>query len=44
MTLFPYKRGKCLVWDATVTETLAPSNIIMSAMHAGNAASEAENL
>ena len=42
MTLFPFKRGKCLVWDATVTDTYAASNIFDSATEVGSAALKAE--
>ena len=42
MTLFPFKRGKCLVWDATVTDTYAASNIFESAIRVGSAALKAE--
>ena len=42
MTLFQYKSGKCLVLEATVTDTFALSNIMESAMRAGAAALRAE--
>ena len=42
MTLFPFKRGKCLVWDATVTDTYAASNIFESPIRVGSAALKAE--
>ena len=37
----PWSRGKCLMWDATVTDTLAPSNLQISSRTAGAAASKA---
>ena len=42
MTLIPWKQGRCLVWDATVPDTLAPSHVIESAKAAGSAANKAE--
>ena len=27
MTLYPFKEGRCLVWDVTVVDTLATSHI-----------------
>lgn len=44
MTVMPWKYGKCLVWDATCTDTVAPSHIQGSAAAAGTAAAAAENL
>ena len=43
LTTFPYAEGKCLVWDATCTDTFAASIISASAAQAGAAASAAEN-
>lgn len=40
MTLIPWSRGKTLIWDATCTDTLAPSNIKLSAKESGKAAEE----
>ena len=44
MTMIPWKRGRCLVWDATVPDTLAPSHVPESAKCAGSAAQKAENI
>ena len=40
LTLVPWSRGKMLTWDATVTDTLAPSNLPVS-MYTSGAAAEA---
>ena len=37
-TLVPWARGKCLVWDVTVADTLAPSHVTASMAAAGAAA------
>ena len=42
LTLFPFKSGKALVWDATCTDTFAPGNIVSSAVDPGAAARSAE--
>ena len=42
MTVFPFKNGKPLLWDATCTDTFAATNIINCALHAGYAANHAE--
>jgi len=42
MTLFQYSRGKCLVWDFTCRDTLAPSHLSRSKSEAGRVAIEAE--
>ena len=44
VTLFPFSRGKCLVWDATVADTFAKTNVLNSAVLAASAAEEAEDL
>ena len=41
-TLVPWSRGRCLLWDATCPDTLAPSYIRRSATTAGSAAALAE--
>ena len=43
VTLVPWARGRCLLWDATCPDTLAPSHITRSAAEAGSAAREAES-
>ncbi|OQV12531.1 hypothetical protein BV898_13175 [Hypsibius exemplaris] len=42
MTMTPFRHGKALLWDATVSNTLALSHILGSTAEAGRAASEAE--
>ena len=42
LTLVPWKMGRCMIWDATVRDTLASSYLSMSAASAGSAANEAE--
>ena len=42
MTLIQYKRGRCLVWDFTCRDTLAPSHLAKSLAGAGTLAVEAE--
>jgi len=41
VTLIPYSLGKCLAWDVTVTDTLAPSYVGLSVSSAGSAAERA---
>uniref|UniRef100_A0A8D9A2M9 Uncharacterized protein n=1 Tax=Cacopsylla melanoneura TaxID=428564 RepID=A0A8D9A2M9_9HEMI len=38
MSIIPWKNGKCMVWDATCTDTLAPSNIKLASKEAGSVA------
>lgn len=40
ISLIPWTRGKTLVWDATCTDTFAPSNLKYSTRMAGRAAEE----
>ena len=42
LTLFPYRGGMCLVWDATCTDTFADSAVIQAALEPGAAACAAE--
>jgi len=42
VTLVPWARGRCLLWDFTCPDTMAPSYINKSSLAAGSAASEAE--
>ncbi|XP_052759361.1 uncharacterized protein LOC128202586 [Galleria mellonella] len=42
VTLVPWKMGKCLVWDATCVDTLAPSHLSKSSSCSGAAAVIAE--
>lgn len=44
VTLIPWKNGQCLVWDATCTDTVAPSHVIGSSRSVGFAANLAEQL
>ena len=41
-TLVPWLRGRCLLWDATCPDTLAPSHLHQSAAASGAAAALAE--
>src|SRR5436190_19590713 len=41
-TLVPWRLGKCMAWDATVVDTLAPSHVVNSASEAGYSARLAE--
>lgn len=41
MTLTPWSKGSCLVWDATCVDTLAASYINMTKVKAGRAAEQA---
>lgn len=40
ITLIPWTKGSALIWDATCTDTLAPSNIRFSSRKAGRAADD----
>ena len=42
MTLFPWKKGRCLVWDYTCRDTLAPSHLAISSEEAAKVANNAE--
>ena len=42
VTLVPWKRGRCLAWDATCPNTFAQSHIQASSSQAGSAAATAE--
>ena len=42
ITVFPFSRGRSLVWDCTCVDTFAESHLINSAIGAGVAAGEAE--
>ena len=44
MTIFPWKKGKCLVWDFTCSDTLAPSHISISSNQVAKVAENAKNL
>ena len=44
MTLIPWARGRCMAWDVTVPDTLAPSHIQATKASAGFAASSSEAL
>jgi hypothetical protein len=43
VTLVPWSRGKCLVWDATCTDTLCKSNVSSTSRTPGAAAAKSEN-
>ena len=38
ITVYPYSRGRCLIWDATCVNTFASSNLIRAALAAGSVA------
>ena len=42
LTLIPFSKGRALVWDATVTDSLSPSLVGHGASRAGTAATRAE--
>ena len=42
ITVYPYSRGRCLIWDATCVITFASSNLIRAALAAGSVADAAE--
>lgn len=44
MTLIPWSKGQCIVWDATCVDTLAKSYIDFSKSRAGYAAERAANM
>ena len=41
-TVYPYSRGRCLIWDATSVNTFASSNLIRAALADGSVADAAE--
>ena len=43
MSQYPWKTGKCLLWDFTCGDSLAPSHVQQTANDPGKVASEAEN-
>ena len=43
MTIFPWKKGRCLVWDFTCSDTLAPSHIASSSKEVSKIAENKEN-
>ena len=43
MTLFPWKKGKIMVWDYTCSDTLAQSYIQAASKNAGKVAEDAES-
>jgi hypothetical protein len=42
VTLIPWSRGRCMTWDVTVVDTVAPSHVSDSALRACSAAAKAE--
>ena len=44
VTLVPWSRGRCLMWDATCPDTLAPSHVGRSSVMAGATAEQAESV
>ena len=43
LTLVPWSKGKCLLWDATCADTMADSYLSSTSRNAGSAALRAEN-
>jgi hypothetical protein len=43
-TLIPWAGGRCLAWDVTVPDTLAPSHLLASSLTAGAAAESSDRL
>ena len=43
MTIFPWKKGRFLVWDYTCSDTLAPSHLPISSVNPGKMAENAES-
>ena len=41
ITVYPYSRGRCLIWDATCVNTFASSNLIRAALIVGSVANAA---
>ena len=41
LTLIPWREGRCLTWDVTVTDTVAPSYLSISSVSAASAAEAA---
>ena len=42
MTVFPFSRGKCLIWDCTCIDTFFPSALVLTAIEPGSAARSSE--
>ena len=42
VSLIPWSRGRCVTWDVTSPDTLAPSHLPSSSIQAGSAAARAE--
>ena len=42
ITVYPYSRDRCLIWDATCVNTFSSSNLIRAALAAGYVADAAE--
>ena len=44
VTLTPWSRGKCLAWDATTPDTVAPTHLLSTLSQGGAAASHAATI
>ena len=42
MTMFPFSRGKCLIWDCTCVDSFPPSALALTATKPGSASRSAE--
>ena len=43
MTVFPFSRGKCLIWDCTCVDSFSPSALSLTATEPGSASRSAED-
>ena len=41
-TIFPYKNGKCLIWDASCSDSFSPSHLLQTVPNLGWASQKAE--
>ena len=42
MTVFPFSRGKCLIWDCTCVDSFSPSALALTATEPASASRSAE--
>ena len=41
MSMVPWKKGRCIIWDFTCVDTFAPSHLDITSVRSGRAAEEA---